>query len=309
MLSSVAILIASTVRNIERMQIQHQPGWRTSLMKRVLGWEKSLHPRLFRLLLNTTWPLARNSAGRMEVNYGNLPLQYNLKDPAERQGWLGIYDPPLTHLLQKFCKPGMTMIDVGANIGIVSSSVAEQLGPTGYLLLVEPNPSLARRLREFAATNPQQNMNVAELAVDVKTGTLPFYVSSAHTYSTLIKEKLPDYPLDSVVNVAVVRLADVFAKVPEGRNVHVLKLDAEGVDLNVMLDVLPTIAERKVDLIIVEAHDKLVDEVIRRYGVEGYTAWAIEEATQRLKPWGTVPSANENLVLTLANELTASVTN
>ncbi|MFO0815619.1 MAG: FkbM family methyltransferase [Gemmatales bacterium] len=290
------------------MLIQYQPGWRTALMKKVLGCEKVLHPRLFRLLLGMTWPLARNAAGRMPVNYGKLPLQYNLQDPAERQGWLGIYDPPLTQLLQKFCLPGMTMIDVGANIGIVSSSVADQLGETGFILLVEPNPSLAKRLREFAENNPLKNMHVAELAVDVKTGTLPFYVSSAHTYSTLVKAQLPDYPLDSVVNVSVVRLADVIARVPADRHIHVLKLDAEGVDLNVMLDVLPTIAEKQIDLLIVEAFGKQVDEVIQKYQTIGYSPWAIEESTRQLRPWGTVPAANCNLVLTLRNDLTQPLT-
>lgn len=290
------------------MLIQHQPGWRTALVKKVLHSESVLHPRLFRLLLKTTWPLVRNQEGFAPVQYGQLPLQYNLNDPAERQGWLGVYDPPLTRLLQKFCKPGMTMIDVGANIGIVSSSVTEQLGKSGYLLMVEPNPSLAKRLRQFAANNPYMNMHVQELAVATQTGKLPFYVSSAHTYSTLIKEQLPGYPLESVVEVSVVRMSDILALVPAERHIHVLKLDAEGVDMNVMLDAMPEIQEKKIDLIIVEANQKTVDEVVQKYHDIGYDAWAIDERSLLLKPWGLIPSANNNLVLTLHHDATSVLT-
>jgi len=290
------------------MLIQHQPGWRTTLVKKVLRTESILHPRLFRLFLKTTWPLVRNQEGFAPVQYGLLPLQYNLNDPAERQGWLGIYDPPLTRLLQTFCKPGMTMVDVGANIGIVSSSVAEQLGKSGYLLMVEPNPSLAKRLRQFAANNPCMNMHVQELAVATQAGKLPFYVSSAHTYSTLIKEQLPGYPLDSVVEVSVVRMSDILASVPAGRHLDVLKLDAEGVDMNVMLDALPEIQEKKIDLIIVEANEKTVAEVVQKYHDIGYEAWAIDEKSLQLKPWGSIPPANHNLVLTMPNDATRVLT-
>lgn len=281
------------------MRLEHQPGWRTQFAKLVLKSESYLHPRLFRILLGATWPLFRNSNGFAIAQYDQLPMWFNLLDPAERQGWQGIYDPPLINVIQTFCKPGMTFIDIGANVGIVSSSVAGQIGAEGYILQVEPNPSLAKRLRMTAERNPYRNLFIEELAAGTESGSLPFYVSRFHTYSTLIKEQLPNYPVDSIVQVKVMRLNDILALVPENRHIHLLKLDAEGVDLNVILDAKLEIGKREIDMIVVEANDKKVDEVINQFQSLGYQAWAVDGRECKLQPWGTITTANNNLFLTL----------
>lgn len=286
--------------NVEQISESSRSKW----AKSILRWEGSLHPRLFRMLLKVTLPWLQEKGGYMPAAYGALEMRFNLLDTAERQGWLGTYDPSLSNLLKRFCQPGMTAIDVGTNVGIISATIASLVRETGYVLMVEPNPALARRLQDVIDRNPYKNLHLEEVAVDVKTGTLPFYVSSAHTYSTLVKEKLPDYPLDSVVNVRVVRLDDVLNLIPAERTINLLKLDAEGVDLTVMLDALPAIAERKIELIVVEAQDKLVDEVIQQYLQKGYHAWAIDGATHQLRPWGTIATANANLFMTLPSPAT-----
>jgi len=282
-------------------------GKRVNWAKRILSWEESLHPRLFRMILKTALPWLQEEGGYMPASYGSLEMRFNLLDSAERQGWLGTYDLPLSHLLRRFCQPGMTVVDVGTNVGIISATVASLVGDTGYVLMVEPNPVLAKRLRVVIERNPYKNLHLEEVAVDVKTGTLPFYVSSAHTYSTLVKEKLPDYPLDSVVNVDVVRLADVLQRIPAQRTINLLKLDAEGVDLNVMLDALPAISEKNIEFIVVEAQDKMVDEVIKQYQQIGYQAWAVDGTSYQLRPWGSIATANANLFLTLPSPSTEAL--
>jgi FkbM family methyltransferase len=265
--------------------------------RRLLAWEPRLHPRLFRLMLRSTWPLLREKDGYVPRRYGPIEMRFNLLDGAERQGFLGTYDPPQRALLRRFCHPGYTVIDVGANVGIISVTAAEIVGAEGYVLMVEPNPALCRRLEALCRRNPLGNLHLFEAAVGTHPGTLPFYVSSAHTYSTLIKETLPDYPLDRVVNVQVVRLADVLARVPGDRHLHLLKVDAEGVDVSVMLDAAAAIETRLIDVIIVEAFDKRVNVVLDAYARLGYSAHALHPETHQLHPWGTIRSANDNLVL------------
>jgi FkbM family methyltransferase len=265
--------------------------------RRILAWEGSLHPRLFRGLLRASWPWIREADGFVSSRYGPIEMRFNLLDPAERQGFLGTYDPPLRSLVQRFCEPGFTAIDVGANVGIIAATAAAAVGPNGHVLMVEPNPALCRRLEQLCRRNPLQNLHLFEAAVGTEPGTLPFYVSSAHTYSTLVKEKLPNYPLDRVVEVRVVQLAEVLARVPDSRPVHLLKVDAEGVDVSILLDVAPALRHRPVSVIVVEAFDERIDEVLSAYAALGYSAHALHPETHALHPWGSVRSANENLVL------------
>jgi FkbM family methyltransferase len=265
--------------------------------RRILAWEETLHPRLFRALLRTAWPWLREADGNVPRWYGPIEMRFDLRDPAERQGFLGTYDPPQRTLIRRFCEPGFTVIDVGANVGIIAVTAAECVGADGYVLMVEPNPALCRRLEELCRRNPLGNLHLFEAAVGTEPGTLPFYVSSAHTYSTLIKENLPSYPLDRVVNVQVVRLADVLGQIPAGRQGNLLKVDAEGVDVSIMLDAAHVIEARPIDVIIVEAFDRRVSEVLAAYARLGYTAHALHSQTHELHPWGAVRSANDNLVL------------
>ena len=68
----------------------------------------------------------------------------------------GAYDTYLTDLLRRFLRPGMGVLDIGANIGVFALLAAAKVGPDGYVLAVEPNPAntrlleASRRLNGFA---------------------------------------------------------------------------------------------------------------------------------------------------------------
>src|SRR5690349_3735089 len=96
--------------------------------RRVLTWERALHPRLFRLLLRLTWPWLRDADGYLAQAYGPIEMRFDLRDSAERQGYLGTYDPPQLALVRRFCEPGFTVVDVGANVGIIAATAAACVG-------------------------------------------------------------------------------------------------------------------------------------------------------------------------------------
>lgn len=241
--------------------------------------------------------MLREKDGYIAKSYGQVPMRFDLLDPAERQGYLGIYDPPLSRVIRGLCKPGMTVIDIGANAGIITATAADVVGETGYVLAVEPNPTLSKRLRELATRNPLKNLHVLEVAVADTEGTLPFYVSSCHTYSTLVKEQLPNYPLDSIVQVKVVLLSSVLCHIPAERKVNLLKIDAEGVDARILTSAIPFIEKQPIDVIIVEAFDKAIEGLLQPYATMGYSFHAIHPEDGSLPAWGSIASANDNLVM------------
>src|ERR1700677_4742302 len=67
-----------------------------------------------------------------------------------RRGWMGAAERVV---LGEIVKPGMTAVDVGANLGLYSLLLAELVGPGGRVISFEPDPELFSLLRENCAAN------------------------------------------------------------------------------------------------------------------------------------------------------------
>ncbi|WP_267389668.1 FkbM family methyltransferase [Sphingomonas sp. GC_Shp_3] len=65
----------------------------------------------------------------------------------------GYWEMWLTELLSEIVRPGMTVVDVGANLGYFTLLMADLVGPTGYVHAFEPNIDLARRMAQSLALN------------------------------------------------------------------------------------------------------------------------------------------------------------
>jgi FkbM family methyltransferase len=69
----------------------------------------------------------------------------------------GYWEMWLTEALEEVLRPGMTAIDIGANLGYFSLLMAEKVGPEGKVHSFEANPAIADLLRESAAMNAVQD--------------------------------------------------------------------------------------------------------------------------------------------------------
>ena len=67
---------------------------------------------------------------------------------TEKSRWLGTYEPELQAALREFMKPGMTVYDVGANIGYVTLMLAHRTGARGKVFAFEALPVNVERLRK-----------------------------------------------------------------------------------------------------------------------------------------------------------------
>lgn len=82
--------------------------------------------------------------------------------------------------LAAWLKPGMTVIDIGANLGLYSLPMARQVGPDGNVFAYEPGSDTRRRLTASRVANGAANLHIlaSALSDSVRDGRLAFGTSS-----------------------------------------------------------------------------------------------------------------------------------
>jgi FkbM family methyltransferase len=103
---------------------------------------------------------------------------------------MGDYEPGITHLFKTRIQPGMTVLDVGANIGYFSLLAAQLAGATGAVWAFEPTPHLVKLLERSIRENGfESRIHVVPAAVSSTLGTSSFHVNvQAHVMSSLYAE-------------------------------------------------------------------------------------------------------------------------
>ena len=116
-------------------------------------WLYRLGPltRALRSTLNraapTGWTDVRVAAGELSGMWLSLDLQ------SEKDYWLGTYEPDLQATVRDVVRPGMTVYDLGANIGYLTLLFATVVGTEGRVVAFEPLPSNLERLKAHVARN------------------------------------------------------------------------------------------------------------------------------------------------------------
>ena len=73
-------------------------------------------------------------------------------------------------LFKDYCRPGDTVVDVGANIGEVSIVLSQRVGTTGQVFAFEPQPRVFQYLLGNLALNRCSNVRARNLALGTAPG-------------------------------------------------------------------------------------------------------------------------------------------
>jgi FkbM family methyltransferase len=145
----------------------------------------------------------------------------------------GTFEISETRLVQTFLRPGMTVVDVGANIGYYTLIAAKVVGPSGSVHSFEPNSDVRTRLERNVKLNELHNVVVHDQAMTRRSGDIRFYVSAVPENSG-ISSIVPGSGLDAEgESVPCTSLDDFVAGLPGGR-IDLLKMDIEGAELDVI---------------------------------------------------------------------------
>ncbi|HZT08344.1 MAG TPA: FkbM family methyltransferase [Chloroflexota bacterium] len=143
----------------------------------------------------------------------------------------GSYEPGVTSVFRRFVKPGMNVVDVGANIGYYTMLSASIVGPTGHVLAVEPNPQNVKLLEASRRVNGFDNVTAVQAAAGRATGLLILNSS----YSNGTTSDLPPEFTDAFMAMETVPCLRLDALTAEKRPIRFIKIDVEGAEYNALL--------------------------------------------------------------------------
>ncbi len=79
------------------------------------------------------------------------------------------------NFMRSIVKPGMKVMEIGANRGVTAVAIANGIGDAGHLYAFEPVPEYYRKLLANLSLNGVSNVSAFRLAVSNNTGRIRFY--------------------------------------------------------------------------------------------------------------------------------------
>ena len=157
-----------------------------------------------------------------------VKLAINPTDPVISGALLfGVYENGELDLFETLLRPGMTVVDVGANIGLYTALAAKGVGPSGRVLALEPDPESFEFLRRTVALNVFENVEPIQFAASAATGNAELYRNPDNRGDS----RLYADPLlgDNPLAVRTTTLDELLGS-RSIRDVDVLKIDTQGAE-------------------------------------------------------------------------------
>jgi FkbM family methyltransferase len=201
----------------------------------------------------------------------------------------GYWEIWLTQFLARRVKPGMTVIDVGANFGYYTLLLGDIVGETGHVLAIEPNPDTSALLHQSVLLNGhRKRTQVVSKALADHAGKGWLYAPDGEPKNaTLVTRR--DLPGGRTVEVPTVTLDEL--ALPYAR-VDLVKIDAEGGELGIVAGMQQLIARDRPAIVLefnaarYRAPREFLDGLLASYG--GAAELALD---------GTIQPLDENAVL------------
>ena len=150
----------------------------------------------------------------------------------------GEHEPATTDLIKSIVKPGMSVFDLGANIGWFTLILSKLVGINGHVYAFEPVPYLFEILKENIQLNGLQNVSIFPLALSNKTGVGKLTLNSFQDGDNRLgSESIKSNSID--VEITTI---DAFCK-KHNTKIDFLKMDIQGSEPKALEGMMTTILQ------------------------------------------------------------------
>ena len=178
-------------------------------------------------------------------------------------------------LLEKILKPGMTVLDIGANIGYYALMELDLIGSTGKLIAVEPSPSNLTILKKNLELNNISGVRIVNGAISDKSEKKDFYLAHQGNLNTFHATGTGAKHLNGeVIEVESFTVPEIMKD--EGQ-LDLIRMDVEGHEVEVLNGMYDEIIKGNLNpTIIFETHltrygsDHNMSLTLKKYFEAGY---------------------------------------
>jgi len=187
------------------------------------------------------------AAGPLE----GMPMLLDMQ--TEKDFWLGTYEPEMQSALGELIKPGMTVYDVGANVGYVTLMLGKLVGAQGKVFAFEALPDNVERLRRNVELNGFNNrVNLFSGAVAAGAGEVRFLVHASGGMGKAAGSAGREEHYQREITVPCISL-DTFVYEQDNPPPQAVKMDIEGGEVMALPGMARVLAEAR-PLMLMELH-------------------------------------------------------
>jgi len=122
----------------------------------------------------------RNARGTVTViDYdGDLTMDLSLSEHMQRRiFWMGFYSQGVVALIKRTVTEGMTVLDVGANVGEITLVCSKLVGTSGHVFAFEPAERIRESLTRNVNANAIKNVSISSVGLADYDGSATIYES------------------------------------------------------------------------------------------------------------------------------------
>jgi FkbM family methyltransferase len=199
------------------------------------------------------------------------------------------YEPQVCEAIRRLVKPGWICADVGANIGMITSVLAEADGPEGRVIAFEAFPDNTRVLRQrMDGLGLGKRVVVENVAVTDGSTSRVCLNAGRHRSSAewnIMGHDVDGHPMPPEMEVDAISLDQCFKP---GQPLHFVKMDIEGAAVLALAGMRRLLREQH-PVMLIEFHDEpewaarqhLLDAGYALFELEGQRVEAPREARRR----------------------------
>jgi len=239
-------------------------------------------------LVTPIWYLVWRAFGTSEDDLFDVQGFRMYTDPKDsiicpRLAGIGCWEPTETEIFKKLVKPGMTVVDIGANIGYYSLMASRLVGETGKVYAFEPFERTYGILNRNIEVNGFKNITALRKAVLNRVGTMTLHCAKYSPANVSITETGASF------DVPCTTIDHEF----EGIKIDVIKMDIEGAEALVLAGMQNVIRNNPNLILITEVYPRVLEiagSTLKEYVLmlyEWFDVMIIDEKRHRLVPCGS----------------------